>query len=84
MDSYQESLRWMKDARDCYHRSQRCFSQEDWRGTVQNAQFAIELSVKAIMAFFEEPNWTHRPDGQLRRIVEERREEMRERFDEPR
>lgn len=80
MEYSEETSRWMKDATDCYQRARRCFSDGDWRGTVQNAQLAIELSVKAVIAFIEEPHWTHNPDEQLKKIIEEREGEIREKF----
>ena len=80
MENYQESIRWMKDAIDCLRRARRCLSERDWRGTVQNAQLAIELSVKAMIAFFEEPDWIHKPDGQLLVIVEERKGQITKRL----
>lgn len=70
MENYSESERWMKDARNCLLRAQRCFGENDWKGTVQNAQLTIDLSVKAMIALFEEPDWTHSPGGQLKTIVE--------------
>lgn len=76
MENYSESERWMRDARDCFIRAQRCFNEKDWRGTVQNAQLAIELSAKAMIALFEEPNWTHSPDEQLKGIIESRRKAL--------
>ncbi len=70
----------MKDARADFKRAERCFQEKDWQGTVQNAQLAIELSVKAVVAFFEEPDWTHSPDKQLIKIVREREKGIRKRF----
>lgn len=70
----------MKDAKDCLRRARRCSSEKDWRGAVQNAQLAIELSVKGMIAFFEEPDWTHKPDSQLIRIAEERKGPIMKKF----
>ena len=80
MENYQETLRWIKDARDCCERADRCLSERDWRGTVQNAQLTIELSVKSVIAFFEEPVWTHRPDRQLKMIIDKNKEEIGKKF----
>ncbi len=80
MENYSESERWMKDARDCFNHAQRCFNEGYWRGAVQNAQLAIELSVKAVIALFEEQDWTHSPDGQLNRIIEDKKEEIKTMF----
>jgi HEPN domain-containing protein len=80
MENYSESERWMKDARDCFARAQRCFNEKDWRGTIQNAQLTIELSVKGLIAQFEEPAWTHSPDDQVKKIIEDKREELENKF----
>jgi HEPN domain-containing protein len=66
----------MKDGEDCYQHARRCLQNRYWRGTVQNAQLAIELCTKAIISLFEEPDWTHSPKQQLLRIIEERKGEM--------
>ncbi len=76
MDNYSESSRWLKDAKDSFERAERCFNINDWRGTIQNAQLAIELSAKAIISLFEEPDWTHSPDAQLVRVIEERKDDL--------
>lgn len=81
MESREESKRWMKDARAHFQRARRCFQEKDWQGAIQNNQLAIELSTKAVIAYFEEPDWIHSPDRQLIKIVEEHEEEIRERFD---
>lgn len=80
MENYSESELWMKDARDCFVCAWTCFNEKDWRGTVQNAQLAIELSTKAMNALFEEPDWTHSPDKQLKEIIEERKDEVLSEF----
>ena len=80
MENYSESERWMKDAKDCFTRAQRCFNEKDWRGTVQNAQLTIELSAKAMIALFEEPDWTHSPGEQLKMVIESRRKELESKF----
>lgn len=80
MENYSESERWMKDARDCFLRTKRCFNENDWRGAIQNGQLAIELSAKAMISSFEEPDWTHSPDKQLKEIIEVKKEEIANRF----
>lgn len=83
MDNFSESERWMKDARSCYSRSLRCFNDKDWQGAIQNFQLTIELAVKALIALFEEPDWTHNPQGQLLKIIETRKDEIGSRFEHP-
>jgi len=80
MENYSESERWMRDARDSFIRAQRCFNEKDWKGTIQNAQLTIELSAKAMIALFEEPDWTHSPDEQLRGVIGSRRKELENKF----
>lgn len=77
MDNRDESKRWMKDARSDFQRAERCFRERDWQGAIQNAQLTIELCVKAVIAIFEEPDWTHSPDSQLMGLIDLRKEEMR-------
>lgn len=59
MENYSEAERWMKDAKDSLARARRCFKVRDWRGTIQNSQLAIELSVKGVIALFED-SWNYR------------------------
>lgn len=80
MKNYSESERWMKDAKDCLQHMRDCFKSKYWRGIIQNAQLAIELSIKALIALFEEPDWTHNPSKQLIRLINDRRDEIRKRF----
>lgn len=80
MENYTESTRWIRDARDNLQWARHCFAENNWRSTIQNAQLAIELSVKGMIALFEEPDWTHKPDEQLIRIIEERKDEIIARF----
>lgn len=80
MENYSESVRWMRDGSDCFFRAQRCFKEKDWRGAIQNGQLAIELSVKAMIALFEEPEWTHSPDEQFKTIIESKQKELEGKF----
>lgn len=80
MKNYSESERWMKDAKDCFQHMRDCFQSKYWRGIIQNAQLAIELSIKALIALFEEPDWTHNPGEQLIRLTSDRKDEIKERF----
>jgi HEPN domain-containing protein len=51
---------------------------EHYTVVVHNAQLCIELSAKAVIAFYEEPTWTHDPSEQFLRILEEHGEELAE------
>jgi|Deesub1362B_J571_1020462.scaffolds.fasta_scaffold20694_3 hypothetical protein len=51
---------------------------EHYTVVVHNAQLCIELAAKAVIAFYEEPSWTHDPSEQFLRILEEHREELAE------
>jgi HEPN domain-containing protein len=80
MDNHLEAERWMKDAGSFFKRAERCFKERDWQGSIQNSQLAIELSAKALISLFEEPEWTHNPHAQFRRIIEDRRKEIEKIF----
>jgi hypothetical protein len=75
--NFSEFERWLADAKDCLQRAERCFRDNDWRGVVQNSQIATELSAKALISLFEEPAWTHKPDEQLKIIIESRKNEIK-------
>ncbi|MBI4641564.1 MAG: HEPN domain-containing protein [Candidatus Tectomicrobia bacterium] len=59
MNNLDEVQRRLIDAKDCFVRAERDFSFQDYRGTIQNAQLAIDLSAKAVISYFNEPEWTH-------------------------
>ncbi len=42
---------------------------DDFRTVVQNGQLAVELSCKAVIACFGEPEWIHDPSDQLLEIL---------------
>nr|HID13241.1 HEPN domain-containing protein [Anaerolineae bacterium] len=65
-----EASRWLKDARACLNSARWAYQAPDYRATVQNAQLAVELAAKAVIAYFEEPLWEHDPSPQLRRILD--------------
>lgn len=64
----------LKDASASLESARRAFSAADYRVVVQNAPLCLELSAKAIIAYFEEPVWRHNPSRQLQRILKERQE----------
>lgn len=80
MNNLEELNIWLKDAKDCLQRAERCLQVEDWRGVVQNAQLCIEFSAKAIISYFAEPEWTHNPKNQLIAILKDREKELSEKL----
>lgn len=68
----------LRDAQASLSTAQRLFLAEDYRAVVQNAQLCIELSAKAMIAYYEEPAWTHDPSEELLKILEEHGEEIAE------
>ena len=68
----------LRDAQASLSTAQRSFPAEDYRAVVQNAHLCIELSAKAVIAYYEEPAWTHNPSEELLKILEEHGEEIAE------
>jgi len=66
----------LRDAESSLRSAENNFMLRDWKVTVQNAQLCIELSAKAVIAYFEEPWWTHDPSEQLLSVIEARKEEL--------
>lgn len=64
-----EAERLFIDAQDCYQSAKEEFKDRRFRASVQNSQLCIELCCKTIIAFFEEPKWTHNPTSQLLQIL---------------
>lgn len=75
MNGKEEALSFLSDAGEALKSSEEAYEREDYRITVQQAQLAAELSAKSVIAYFEEPRWTHDPSGQFRRVMG--REELR-------
>lgn len=69
MDNREEVRRRLYDARDCLHRAEILHRESDWRGVIQNAQLCIELSAKAFISYFQEPQWRHDVGDQLKKII---------------
>lgn len=80
MTNETEARRWLKDAEAHFRRAERLYKEKDFQGVVGNAQIGLELSVKAIIACFDEPIWRHDPGEQLLEIVKERENELGNRF----
>lgn len=80
MNNLEELNIWLKDAEDCLQRAERCLQVDDWRGVVQNAQLCIELSAKAVISYYAEPEWTHNPKKQLIAILKDRERELLEKL----
>ena len=52
-----------------FNRAKRLYELNDWVGTVQFAQMAIENFAKTLIALFEIPTWSHDPSNQLIRLL---------------
>lgn len=78
-NSLEDNLR-LKDARASLESANRAFLEEDWRVTIQNAQLCVELSAKAIISYFAEPEWTHNPGEQLLKIANKYQDQIEERY----
>jgi HEPN domain-containing protein len=69
MNNKEELLRWLKDAKASLEAAYRNYQVKDFRVTIQQAQLCIEFSAKGIIAYFEEPQWTHNPAVQLLELL---------------
>jgi len=78
MRNSEEILRKLRDAEDCLKLAEKTFKDRMFRGSLQNSQGCVELCAKAVISVFEEPDWTHNPSGQLRRILEANKEKIEE------
>ncbi len=81
MTTQYEVLRWIKDAQASLNSAKNSVSLKDWRNITINAQLCIELSSKAIIAYFTEPLWTHNPANQLSKIIKEYELQIIDKFD---
>lgn len=68
MNNAEHSLGLLKDAESAFYGAELSFKNKDYRTSVMNSQIAVELSSKAVIACFEEPEWTHNPRAQLIRL----------------
>jgi len=71
-----EMRRWLQDAETCLRSAERTLVLNDYRVVVQNAQLAIEMSAKAVIAYFAEPLWHHDPSPQIRRLLNRHAESL--------
>jgi hypothetical protein len=69
MTSGREWLRWLRDAEQALHGARVGQERGEWRIVCVMGQLAVELSAKAAVAAFAEPQWTHDPSDQLRADV---------------
>lgn len=79
MRNLTEVSRRHRDAQACLTSAQQALALEDYRVAIQNAQLCIELSAKAVIAYFAEPLWRHDPSLQLRSILAAQADAMAER-----
>jgi HEPN domain-containing protein len=77
MNNKAETERWRRDVRDYFREAERSFSESSFRSATQNAQLCIETSCKAVISYFGEPEWTHSPGGQLLKIIESKKGELK-------
>ena len=61
-------------AKDHLETAERSFNIGLYPVAVHYAQLSIENSTKAIIALFKPPTWSHRPGGELLKLIEERKE----------
>jgi len=52
-----------------FNRAKRLYELNDWVGTVQFSQLAIENFAKTLIALFEIPTWSHDPSNQLLKLL---------------
>ena len=69
MDTREESLRLLKEAKEDLSRAMRYSGLKDWITTIHYTQLAIEKSAKALISCFEAFEWTHDPSEQLKKLV---------------
>lgn len=69
MRNLKEAKRRMIDAEDCLRIAEQLFLAGLYRGCIQNSQGCVELCAKAVISVFEEPDWTHNPERQLKTII---------------
>ena len=54
----------MEEAEEAYRR-------RDYRGTVSSSQLSVENSAKAVIAIFRIPSWSHDPSIELRELIDQ-------------
>ena len=69
MDTAQEAVRLLKEAKEDLDRAIRYSALKDWVTIIHYSQLAIEKSAKALISCFEAFEWTHDSSKQLRRLV---------------
>ena len=69
MDTREESLRLLKEAKEDLGRAMRYSGLKDSITTIHYTQLAIEKSAKALISCFEAFEWTHDPSEQLKKLL---------------
>jgi HEPN domain-containing protein len=82
MTTANEVRRWLKDAEAGLRGAKKALTIDEPRMAIQNAQFCIEQSTKAVIACFAEPKWEHDPKDQLDELLEEYEDELIQRIGE--
>lgn len=76
MTNSTEGRRSLKGAADALNRAEKIFGIEEYVSVTQNAQLCIEPCGRAIIAYFEEPDWTHDPSRQLLKALKRNEREL--------
>ncbi|MDI7268364.1 MAG: HEPN domain-containing protein [Myxococcota bacterium] len=69
MTKREQAPRRLRDAWDARDTARDAVASGKARNACMNAQLAVEMAAKAIIAQFAEPQWTHRPSPQLRDLL---------------
>jgi len=69
MDTREEALRLLAEAKEDLDRAMRYSGLKDWVTVIHYSQLAIEKSAKAVISCFESFEWTHDPSEQLNKLV---------------
>ena len=69
MDTREETVRLLKEAKEDLDRAIRYSALKDWVTVIHYSQLAIEKSAKALISCFEAFAWTHDPSEQLGSLV---------------
>lgn len=69
MDTKEESLRLLKEAKEDLDRAIRYSELKDWLTVTHYSQLAIEKSAKALISCFEAFKWSHDPSEQLKNLI---------------
>jgi HEPN domain-containing protein len=69
MDTKEESLRLLNEAKEDLNRAIRYLDLKDWVTVIHYSQLAVEKAAKALISCFEAFEWTHDPSEQLKKLI---------------